>query len=249
MPGPGVDPGTGVRANLRRGVVTPPYRLRLCAHRRGGIYAARGFTWAAVGGSVVGEGFIPPGMSTPAQASAGRRGRRPLQQSVGGMSAERHPVGAGHARPGGDPETGVRANPRRGVVTPPYGLRLCAHRRGGIYAARGFTWAAVGGSVVGEGFIPPGMSTPAQASAGRRGRRPLQQSVGGMSAERHPVGAGHARPGGDPETGVRANPRRGVVTPPYGLRLCAHRRGGIYAARGFTWAAVGGRSWGPALPH
>ena len=128
MPGPGVDPGTGgygrlrrpegwppyglrargifpiikgIRANPRRGVVTPPYKLRLCAHRRGGIYAARGFAWAAVGGFVVGEGFIPPGASTAAQASAGRRGRRPLQQSVGGMSTERRPVGAGHARPGG----------------------------------------------------------------------------------------------------------------------------------------------------
>ena len=133
MPGPGGDPGTGgygrlrrpegwppyglrargifpiikdAHANLRRGVVTPPYGLRLCAHRRGGIYAARGFAWAAVGGSVVGEGFIPPGMSTAAQASAGRRGRRPLQQSVGGMSTERRPVGAGHARPGGWPGNG-----------------------------------------------------------------------------------------------------------------------------------------------
>ena len=48
----------------RRGVGTPPYELRLCAHRRGGIYAARGFAWAVVGGRFVGEGFIPPGKVT-----------------------------------------------------------------------------------------------------------------------------------------------------------------------------------------
>ena len=68
MPGPGADPGTCVHANLRRGVVTPPYGLRLCAHRRGGIYAARGFAWETVGGFVVGEGFIPPGPLPQSQA-------------------------------------------------------------------------------------------------------------------------------------------------------------------------------------
>ena len=110
MPGPGGDPGAGGYANLRRGVVTPPYELRLCAHRRGGIYAARGFAWAAVGGSVVGEGFIPPGMLAAAGTSAGRRGRRPLQQAENGLSRKR-PRGVGDAAPYGDPLAGVRGMP------------------------------------------------------------------------------------------------------------------------------------------
>ena len=153
MPGPGVDPGTGVRANPRRGVVTPPYELRLCAHRRGGIYAARGFAWAVVGGSVVGEGFIPPGMSTAAQASAGRRGRRPLQQSVGGMSTERRPVGAGHARPGGL---------TRG--------RASAQTRGGVWSPRPTNYVYV--RIVGAAYMPPAGSR-GQLSAGGHGMPPL----------------------------------------------------------------------------
>ena len=41
-------PSTGSRANLRRGVGTPPYGCNSRKHCRGGIYAARGFSrgWA-----------------------------------------------------------------------------------------------------------------------------------------------------------------------------------------------------------
>ena len=41
-------PLTGGRANLRRGVGTPPYGCNSRKHCRGGIYAARGFSrgWA-----------------------------------------------------------------------------------------------------------------------------------------------------------------------------------------------------------
>ena len=67
MPGPGVFPGmgdfrgvgdaapyvggrplTGSRANLRRGVGTPPYGFNSCKRCRGGIYAVREFMWDAV---------------------------------------------------------------------------------------------------------------------------------------------------------------------------------------------------------
>ena len=70
MPGPGVSRGwavtggfrgvgdaapyvggcplTGCRANLRRGVGTPPYGCNSCKRGKGGLYAAREFMWDAV---------------------------------------------------------------------------------------------------------------------------------------------------------------------------------------------------------
>ena len=58
MPGPGGVPGMGddgrfpgrrgSRANLRRGVGTPPYGCNSRKRCRGGIYAAREFIWDTV---------------------------------------------------------------------------------------------------------------------------------------------------------------------------------------------------------
>ena len=76
--------------------------------------------------------------------------------------------------------------------------------------------------VVGEGFIPPGVFAAAEGFRG--------------------VGDAAPYVGCRPLTGGCANLRRGVGTPPYELRLCAHRRGCIYAARGFAWALSAGPS-------
>ena len=81
-------PLTGGRANLRRGVGTPPYGCNSCKRCRGGIYAARGCGHPLTGQSV-GRGLDPPWAFADGMGLARRRA-----------------VGAGHARPGGFPGDG-----------------------------------------------------------------------------------------------------------------------------------------------
>ena len=96
---------------------------------------------------------------TSAQASAGRRGRRPLQVARGraaagacpssGPAGPPSPKGEGKGCSGGiHPSRGVGGGrPRRGGGTPPYGW--------GYGNAVGFTWAPVSGPPHGRGRACP----------------------------------------------------------------------------------------------
>ena len=119
---------------------------------------------------VVGEGFIPPGVSAAAQAPAGRRGRRALR-----VAREREVAGGrggvGAPRPtDGGMETlwGLRGQPfpgRRAVGA--------GHARPGGLRGRG----GVGRSV-GRGLDPSAEVGGGGRFPGRRGRRPLRIARG-----------------------------------------------------------------------
>ena len=133
-------PLTSSRANLRRGVGTPPYgcnsrKRGRCGHSLMGRSVGRGLD-PSVG--VCGrQGACPPprGRGRPGPARGFSRG----WAVTGGFR------GVGDAAPyvGGCPLTGSRANLRRGAGTPPYGFNSCKRCRGGIYAVREFMWDAV----------------------------------------------------------------------------------------------------------
>ena len=99
-------PLTGSRANLRRGVGTPPYGYNSRKRGRGGH---------PLMGRFVGRGLDP---------SAGVYGRQeacPLPRAFmdGRGLARRRVVGAGHARPGGFPGNGRRQKVSGASRTPP----------------------------------------------------------------------------------------------------------------------------------
>ena len=177
----------------------------------------------------------------PTQASAGRRGRRPLRLAREWAAAEASPS-SGPAGPPSPEGEGKGCNPSRGVGgggrsrrgggTPPYGWGYgnavgftraavpgAPRGRGRACPARGFAWAGVNGSVRREGSWPlrgwlPGGWVLAGGSAGRRGRRPLRFAREWAAAQGR-GGVGAPRPtDGDMETlrGLRGHPFPGRRT-------------------------------------
>ena len=129
-------PLTGSRANLRRGVGTPPYGCNSRKRGRGGH---------SLMGRSVGRGLDPSvgvyGWHGACPPPRGRGRACPAQGGPGG--GRRQKASGASGTPGGCPLTGCRANLRRGVGTPPYGCNSRKRCRGGLYAARKFIWDAV----------------------------------------------------------------------------------------------------------
>ena len=133
-------PLTGCRANLRRGVGTPPYGCHSRKRCRGGH---------SLMGRSVGRGLDPSsGVCGRHRACPPPRGRGracPARGFSRGWAVTGGFRSVGDAAPyaGGRPLTGCRANLRRGAGTPPYGCHSRKRGRGGLYAAREFIWDAV----------------------------------------------------------------------------------------------------------
>ena len=133
-------PLTGCRANLRRGVGTPPYGCNSRKCGRGGH---------SLMGRSVGRGLDPSvgvyGRHGACPPPRGRGRACPARGFSRGWAVTGGFRGVGDAAPyvGGCPLTGCRANLRRGVGTPPYGWNSRKRCRGGLYAAREFMWDAV----------------------------------------------------------------------------------------------------------
>ena len=255
--------GVGANANLRGPSRTPPPTahpgigsggrsplIRPCGATfprggRQGLYPSRG---VCGGASLHGASRTPPPLrftrEWAAEGCGGVGAPRPTDgdmETLWGLRGHPFPgrrtVGAGHARPGG-----WRGHPS---MVRPVGRGLdpsaggcpgdgCWRKVAPHPALRGHLPPRGKARVVGEGFIPPGVLAAAQASAGRRGRRPLRFAReraavggrGGVGAPRptdgdmetlrglrgHPfpgrrtVGAGHARPGGCVGTRQRFGP-------------------------------------------
>ena len=136
----GCCPLTGCRANLRRGVGTPPYGCNSRKRCRGGH---------SLMGRSVGRGFDPSvgvyGRHGACPPPRGRGRACPARGFSRGWAAAEGFRGVGDAAPyaGGCPLTGSRANLRRGAGTPPYGCNSRKHCRGGLYAVREFIRDAV----------------------------------------------------------------------------------------------------------
>ena len=131
----GGRPGMGSRANLRRGVGTPPYG---CNSRK------RGRGWHSLMGRSVGRGLDPSvgvyGRHGACPPPRGRGRACPARGFSRGWAVTGGFRGVGDAAPyaGGCPLMGSRANLQRGVGTPPYGCNSCKRGKGGLYAAREF---------------------------------------------------------------------------------------------------------------
>ena len=138
--GVGGCPLTGCRANLRRGVGTPPYGCHSRKRCRGGH---------SLMGRSVGRGLDPSvgvyGRHGACPPPRGRVQACPARGFSRGWAAAEGFRGVGDAAPyvGGCPLTGSRANLRRGAGTPPYGCNSRKRCRGGLYAVRKFIWDAV----------------------------------------------------------------------------------------------------------
>ena len=121
-------PLTGCRANLRRGVGTPPYGCNSRKRCRGGH---------SLMGRFVGRGLDPSagvyGRHGACPPPRGRGRACPARGFSRGWAAAEGFRGVGDAAPyvGGCPLTGCRANLRRGVGTPPYGCNSRKRCRGG----------------------------------------------------------------------------------------------------------------------
>ena len=190
-------PLTGCRANLRRGVGTPPYGCHSRKRGRGGH---------SLMGRSVGRGL------DPSVGVYGRHGACPPPRGRGRACPARG-VSRGWAVTGGFrggcPLTGSRANLRRGGGTPPYRCNSRKRYRGGH---------SLMGQSVGRGL------DPSAGVCGRQGACPPPRGRGracparGFSREWAVTGGcrgvGDAAPyvGGCPLTGSRANLRRGAST-------------------------------------
>ena len=136
----GCCPLTGCRANLRRGVGTPPYGCNSRKRCRGGH---------SLMGRSVGRGLDPSvgvyGRHGACPPPRGRGRACPARGFSRGWAVTGGFRGVGDAAPyaGSCPLTGSCANLRRGAGTPPYGCHSRKRGRGGLYAAREFMRDAV----------------------------------------------------------------------------------------------------------
>ncbi len=238
-------PLTGYRANLRRGVGTPPYGYNSRKRGRGGHplmgrFVGRGLDPSA--GVCGRQGACPP--------PRGRGRACPARGFSRGWAAAEGFRGVGDAAPyvGGCPLTGCRANLRRGAGTPPYGCNSRKRGRGGHSlmgrsVGRGLDPSV--GVCERQGACPPprgrGRACPARGfsrgwavTGGFRGVGDAAPYAGGLPVDGWPrelaAGCGHSLMGRfvgrglDPSVGVYG--RQGACPPPRG-------RGRAGPARGF----------------